>query len=46
MAGDEQCIIQVASGLKMPAQTPGLLAVDLQRQFQQKSGRRFRVSAC
>jgi hypothetical protein len=25
----EQCIVQVASGLKMPAQTLGLLAVDL-----------------
>ena len=25
----EQCIVQVTSGLKMPAQMPGLLAVDL-----------------
>ena len=41
----QQRIVQVASGLKMPTQVLGLLAVDLQRQFQQEGGRRFWVIA-
>ena len=37
----EQRIVEVASGLKVPMQMLGLLAVDLERQFQQEGGRRF-----
>jgi hypothetical protein len=41
----QQRIVQVASGLKMPAQVLGLLAAHLERQFQQEGGRCFRVIA-
>ena len=41
----QQRIVQVASSLKMPTQVLSLLAVDLEREFQQEGGCRFWVIA-